>query len=382
MTQTLLTPSVIAQEALMILENNLVWANLVYRDYQSEFTGKKVGDTITIRGPAQFTAQEFTGSGPVTVQEIVESSVDLVLEKHFDITVALTAKERTLDLVSFSQQVLEPEMAAMAQAIDAYIATKTIEVFTGVGTPTDPPDTIAEVAALNKQMHLNKIPIAGRVAVVDAACEADLLSISQFTDAQVRGDQGTALRDASMGRIMGIDWYMNQNVPTQTKGTLSGSPVTNGDTATGATTIAITGADAGTTILQGDIVTIAGGTVPNQQYVATADVTLAGGAGNLLVSPPVQGAVGDADAIPSGGAITIVASHVRNCAFHRNCFALAVVPLELPAGAASAEYIQSRGMGLRLVSDYSATTKTDTMSLDVLVGAKCINPWLGVRLYG
>ena len=42
MTQTILTPSVIAQEALMILENNLVWANLVYRDYQSEFTGKKV----------------------------------------------------------------------------------------------------------------------------------------------------------------------------------------------------------------------------------------------------------------------------------------------------------------------------------------------------
>ena len=102
MTQTILTPSVIAQEALMILENNLVWANLVYRDYQSEFTGKKVGDAITIRGPAQFEAKEFTAGGNVTVQEIVESSVTLTLEKHFDITVGLGAKERTLDLESFS----------------------------------------------------------------------------------------------------------------------------------------------------------------------------------------------------------------------------------------------------------------------------------------
>jgi hypothetical protein len=369
----------------MILENNLVWANLVYRDYNTEFTGKKVGDTVTIRGPASFTANEFTAGGNVTVQDITEASVDLVVEKHYDITVAIGAKERTLDLESFSYQVLRPQMVAMAQAIDSYIATKTIEVFSGVGTPTDPPDTLAELAALNKKLHENKCPAEGRVCVVDPACEADLLSQPFFTTGSTRGAEGeTALKNASMGRVMGLDWYMNQNVPLQTKGTLAGSPVTSADVATGATTIPLTGATEDTTILQGDIVTIAGGTNATQQYVATADVTLttASGVGDLLVSPPVQGTVGDADAIPSGGAVTIVASHRRNCAFTRNAFALAVVPLELPAGAASAEYVQSRGMGLRLVSDYSATTKVDTMSLDVLVGAKCIDPWQACRLYG
>jgi hypothetical protein len=52
MANTILTPSIIANEALLILENNLTAANTVFRDYESEFTGSRVGDTITIRKPA------------------------------------------------------------------------------------------------------------------------------------------------------------------------------------------------------------------------------------------------------------------------------------------------------------------------------------------
>ena len=36
----------------MVLENQLTMANLVHRDYSKEFV--KVGDSITIRKPAQF----------------------------------------------------------------------------------------------------------------------------------------------------------------------------------------------------------------------------------------------------------------------------------------------------------------------------------------
>ena len=50
MANTFLTPSVVAREALMVLENNLVMANLVHRDYSDEFV--QVGDTVTIRKPS------------------------------------------------------------------------------------------------------------------------------------------------------------------------------------------------------------------------------------------------------------------------------------------------------------------------------------------
>ena len=47
MANTFLTPSVIARESLIVLENNLIAANLVHRDYSDEFV--QVGDTVTIR---------------------------------------------------------------------------------------------------------------------------------------------------------------------------------------------------------------------------------------------------------------------------------------------------------------------------------------------
>ena len=50
MPNTILTPNVIANEALMVLKNNLVMANLVHRDYENEFV--KVGDTVTARRPS------------------------------------------------------------------------------------------------------------------------------------------------------------------------------------------------------------------------------------------------------------------------------------------------------------------------------------------
>jgi hypothetical protein len=56
MANTLLTPSVIAREALMLLESNMVFGNLVFRGHQTEFTGAKAGDTIQVRGPATFAA--------------------------------------------------------------------------------------------------------------------------------------------------------------------------------------------------------------------------------------------------------------------------------------------------------------------------------------
>lgn len=70
MGNTLLTPSIIAREALMVLRNNAVMAKLVHRDYSNEFvTG--VGDTITVRKPATFVAKEFTSA--IEIQEATET---------------------------------------------------------------------------------------------------------------------------------------------------------------------------------------------------------------------------------------------------------------------------------------------------------------------
>ena len=108
---TILTPDIIAREALMVLRNNAVMANLVHRDYSGDFVGA-VGDTITVRKPATFVANEFNGS--IEVQDAKESSVAVKMDKHLDVSFAVTSKELTLDIADFSKQFLVPAMQAFA----------------------------------------------------------------------------------------------------------------------------------------------------------------------------------------------------------------------------------------------------------------------------
>ena len=58
MANTILTPSIIAKEALMVLRNNAVMANLVHRDYSEDFAA--VGDKITVRKPATFPSGSYS----------------------------------------------------------------------------------------------------------------------------------------------------------------------------------------------------------------------------------------------------------------------------------------------------------------------------------
>ena len=109
MSNTLLTPDIIAKEALMVLESNLTMANLVHRDYANEFV--QVGDTITVRKPASFVAKNFLGT--VEAQDITEGSVDVKLDRYRDVTVNVTAKELTLDIKDFSEQIVTPALSAI-----------------------------------------------------------------------------------------------------------------------------------------------------------------------------------------------------------------------------------------------------------------------------
>lgn len=119
----ILTPQVIANEALLVLESNLTMANLVHRDYSKKFVN--VGDTITVRKPAKFVVKNFIGE--VEEQEISEDSVPVKMDRYRDATVGVTSKEMTLDIKDFSKQVIEPALVAIDQAVDIDLLTVGVE---------------------------------------------------------------------------------------------------------------------------------------------------------------------------------------------------------------------------------------------------------------
>lgn len=208
MPNTILTPDIIAREALMVLRNNAVMANLVHRDYSEEFAA--VGDTITIRKPATFTANEF-GGDKITVQDATETGVSVTIDKHLDVSFAVTSKEMALDIADFSKQFLVPAMQAFADKVDKYLigleasATNRVPHASGEITPKD-------MIEARKYLTQNAAPLADRRFVVGATAEADLLNSELFVSADKVGDEGTALREASLGRKFGLDCYVDQNI--------------------------------------------------------------------------------------------------------------------------------------------------------------------------
>ena len=129
MSNTFLTPTIIAKEAILSLQNQLVFGDLVHRDFSDEFA--KVGDTISVRKPATFTSKEFTdGTDTVSAQTITEGSVSVTMNHHREVTFSITSKEAALSLQDLRTQLIDPAIAAHAQAIDADLAglTPTFQV--------------------------------------------------------------------------------------------------------------------------------------------------------------------------------------------------------------------------------------------------------------
>ena len=208
MPNTILTPQIIAREALMVLRNNAVMANLVHRDFSNEFVAG-VGDTITVRKPAKFDAKEFNGS--IQVQDATESGVAVKMDKHLDVSFAVTSKEMTLSIADFSEQLLVPAMQAFADKIDKYILSLESDItnrvhFDGTGAIQD------AIVDARKYLTDAAAPLTDRRYVYGSKVESDLLKTDLFISAERVGDEGTALREASLGRRFGLDFYVDQNI--------------------------------------------------------------------------------------------------------------------------------------------------------------------------
>lgn len=208
MPNNFLTPQIIANEALMVLQANLVMANLVHKDYSKEFV--KVGDTITVRKPAKFIAKNFTGE--TSNQDATEGSVLVKMDRFRDITVPVTSKELTLNIKDFSTQIVTPAMQAIAQAIDEDLIAVGLEhakhIVKGNARATKPED----IGNMAKLFDVAKVPLANRRVVMHPTHKYRYVMSDNMSKVSESGSE-KALRDAEIGKVYSFDTYMDQNCP-------------------------------------------------------------------------------------------------------------------------------------------------------------------------
>jgi len=207
MANTFLTVQEIARQALPLLHDNLVFPALTYKDYSGEFQAK--GDTIQVRKPAKFTANEFEGT--ISTQDTTEGSVLVTLDKIADVSTVLTSKEMSLNIEDFTAQILQPAMMAIAEKINRDGLALYKDITNTTGTAGTTPSTLADIAGAAKVLNQNKAPMEGRAAVWDAEALAAFQVLDPVVHAEKSGSTA-ALREGSIGRLLGIDNYMSQAV--------------------------------------------------------------------------------------------------------------------------------------------------------------------------
>jgi len=280
-------PEVWAQESLMILENNVVAAALVHRDFENEIA--KFGDVVNTRRPNDFTAKRKTDADEVTVQDAQATNVAIKLNQHWHTSFLIKDGEESLSFKVLRETYLEPALISIAQAIDEVVLMQMYRFIAGgrvvgkLGTAIGKSTVIDAREVLNN----NKVPPSLRRFIVCPNMEGDLLNVGDFTKANEVGDDGTALREGHLGRKFGFDFFMDQNSPSVAAGntTVAGA-VNNADGyAAGSTTIAMDGLSGA--ITAGSWCTIAGDMTPQKITASVGGATPT----QITISPGLKNAV-------------------------------------------------------------------------------------------
>jgi hypothetical protein len=223
---TMLKADRIAAAALGLLEREIVLPALVWRDAGGSFRGA-AGDTISIRVPARTTARTrplrgtrptaSEGEGIITMDELTETKVDVTLDEAIYSAIPITDEELTLDITSFGQQILAPQVRAVAEGLENKLAAQMVsanyKTVLDLNT-TDPYQTLVDARV---QMNKDNIPMSGRACVVGADLEGVFLKSEHLSMADKAGDNN-ALRDAAIGRVAGFGPIYVSNALPPTEG--------------------------------------------------------------------------------------------------------------------------------------------------------------------
>lgn len=410
MSNNLLTISKITNEALMVLENELTFTSEVDRNYDDQFAvvGAKIGNTVNVRKPGRFIGT----TGPaLNVEDFNETSVPVTLSTQFHVDTQFTTQDLALSLDMFSDRVLKPAIAAIANKIDRDgMQMATLQTANIVGTAGTPPTGLITYLTAGAYLDSEGAPRDGRRScIVEPFTSATIVDSLKglFVPQEAIGEQ---YRKGLMGRdSAGMNWKMDQNVVSQTFGSFAGTATVNTTTASGfltsgwASSSTITLTATGTVSLNaGDTFQIAGVYAVNPQnrqaygsnklrnFVVKQTVTGTDGTMSVVVSPAVITAGQFQNvSIPTTSSTAAVSFFNKtgtvspqNIIMHRNAFTLAVADLELPEGVHFAGRASDKeiGLSMRVVRQYTINNDSIPTRLDVLYGWAPLYPELACRV--
>lgn len=386
-----LQPSIIAKETLVMLENNLVTANKVNRQFENAFV--KIGTSLTVRKPNRFAVTRGPG---LQIQDITEPFTSITISNQVHVDFEFSTQDLALVIEEFSERYLKPAAAKIANTLDYDVLTNFQNIYNQVGTPGTTPNAYSYIASVGQRLDEEAAPQDGRVLVLGTAA---YWSIDQaLIGLYVKTVAEPALK-GFLANLANFEIFLDQNVQSQTVGAYAGSGAVNGAAQTGSSLITNGWTASISGLLNvGDVFTIAGvyavnpmnqastGVLRNFVVTATANSDSAGNS-TIAISPSIvaTGAYKNVTASPANGAAITVrgtasTTYPQNVAFCRDAFGLVTVPLPLPRGVDFAARETYRNISLRVIRDYDIDSDAIPTRADILYGTATFYPELACRL--
>jgi hypothetical protein len=399
MADTLLTPTVILAEALMVLTDHTPAVQNVNKSYSEEFgkQGMKIGDSVTYRIPNESTVGTTMD---IDVEDTTETSGTVTIDTVRNIAWDFHSADLALTIDEYRERYIEPKVIQLAHNVEALLQQEMGRAFYNyVGAAGTTPNTSSVIGDAKQKLQESLTPKNKPwCGIINSAAENELVDVlsSLYHNAKNISQQNI---EGAMKRLRGFDFYQSDLVYRHTVGAHDAC-VVNGASQTGAT-LNIDGCDTSTTdfLKDGDKFTVAGCNKVHpqtkadlgvlQQFTVTADVDSNGsGEAALSISPSIDtsGPYQNCSASPTdGGSLTILGTaettYPFNLFFHPDSTSLVSVDLPIPDNTWG--HVETyNGLRMAIVKDFDITTRREIARIDIMFGIDFPRPQLGCVMIG
>lgn len=196
--------------AIKQLRRKIVLPELIWTNPVANFGGSK-NDTINVRIPAILSSRSrtFRGTGGArtpAADDLVEHVFGITLDEVIYSYVNLTDEQLTLDIRTFAEQVLMPQVNAVAYGLEDYIVENLIEGASYEQTHWfNPSDMYPAILAARQWLNDENVPDEDRTLVVGPTVETAMLKDPQLRHFEKSGDASNeALRRAEVMNLAGL----------------------------------------------------------------------------------------------------------------------------------------------------------------------------------
>ncbi len=262
-------PEMWAMESVAILVENMVAASLVNRDFEMAFAN--AGDIVNTRKPAEFTAKRKGVNDDITIQNAEATNIPVPLDQHVHTSFLIRDGEETKSFKSLVDEYLTPATISLARFVDKMVLAQYAQFLqnqAGTLGGLTSSNAVQLITGTGLVLDRNKAHSDGRQLIWTPEAQAKIIQNAVFHEADKVGDNGTALRTASVGQKLNFSNWMAQNMSQLLQINPQGSGAINNAAGypVGTTVITVNGFSA-SEVIPGDWIGIGG----NVYHVTATD---------------------------------------------------------------------------------------------------------------